>query len=120
MWFDLAWEAARLRRLKANLLNSSLAQGLEKVLSQVLDYTRRSELVHNWSIRDEEALAEVESILEQMGHSMDAAMAQTLANKINDVERIDRMLANAEARRHLVLREIDRHRAAVADRLRDA
>ena len=45
---------------------------------------------------------------------MDAVMAQTLANKLDDVERIDRMLANAEARRHLVLREIDRHRAAVA------
>lgn len=30
------------------------------------------------------------------------------------------MLANAEARRHLVLREIDRHRAAVAARLRYA
>ena len=30
------------------------------------------------------------------------------------------MLANAEARRHLVLREIDRHRAAVAARLRAA
>ena len=47
-------------------------------------------------------------------------MGQTLAAKINDIERIDRMLANAEARRHLVLREIDRHRAAVAARLRDA
>ena len=55
-----------------------------------------------------------------MGQSMDAVMAQTLAKKLDDVERIDRMLANAEARRHLVLREIDRHRAAVAARLRDA
>ena len=30
------------------------------------------------------------------------------------------MIANAEARRHVVLREIDRHRAAVAARLRAA
>ena len=47
-------------------------------------------------------------------------MAQTLSAKLDDIERIDRMLANAEARRHLVLREIDRHRAAVAARLRNA
>ena len=47
-------------------------------------------------------------------------MAQTLSSKIDDIERIDRMLANAEARRNLVLREIDRHRATVAARLRDA
>jgi hypothetical protein len=51
---------------------------------------------------------------------MDHVMAQTLSKKLDDIERIDRMLANAEARRHLVLREIDRHRAAVAARLRAA
>jgi hypothetical protein len=117
---DLAWEATRLRRLKTEFLNSSLAEGLDKVLGPVLDYTRRSELVHNWSIRDHEALTEVESILDQMGQSMDAVMAQTLAKKLDDIERIDRMLANAEGRRHFVLREVDRHRAAVAARLRDA
>lgn len=37
---------------------------------------------------------------------MGAVMAQTVAKKLDDIERIDRMLANAEARRHLVLREI--------------
>ena len=51
---------------------------------------------------------------------MDHVMAQTLSKKLDDIERIDRMLANAEARRHVVLREIDRHRAAVAARLRAA
>ena len=45
---------------------------------------------------------------------------KTLSAKLDDVERIDRMIANAEARRHVVLREIDRHRAAVAARLRAA
>jgi hypothetical protein len=45
-------------------------------------------------------------------------MAQTLSQKLDDVERIERMLAQAEGRRHVVLREVDRHRAAVASRLR--
>jgi hypothetical protein len=51
---------------------------------------------------------------------MDSIMSQTLSKKMDDVERIDRMLASAEARRHVVLREVDRHRAAVAARLQTA
>ena len=48
---------------------------------------------------------------------MEDVRAQTLSSKLDDIERIERMIANAESRRHLVLREMDRHRAAVAARL---
>jgi len=51
---------------------------------------------------------------------MDHVRAQTLAKKLDDIERIDRILTALETRRHLVLREMDRHRAAVAARLRAA
>ena len=37
-------------------------------------------------------------------------MAEALAEVIDAVERFDRMLASAEARRNNALREIDRHR----------
>ena len=47
-------------------------------------------------------------------------MAQTLAKRLDDVERIDRMIASSEGRRHAVLREVDRHREALAARLRQA
>jgi len=58
------------------------------------------------------------NFLNERGLTLDAITAETLSKKLDDVERIDRMIANAEARRHVVLREIDRHRAAVAARLR--
>lgn len=48
------------------------------------------------------------------GLTNDAVMAQTLALKIDQVERIDRVIADAEARRNVALREIDRHRATLA------
>lgn len=51
---------------------------------------------------------------------MDAVMAQTLAIKLDAIERIDRMIMSAEARRNAVLREMDRHRSALADALRRA
>jgi hypothetical protein len=41
---------------------------------------------------------------------MDAVMAHALSLKLNDTERIDRMIATAEVRRNAILREVDRHR----------
>src|SRR5688500_4964099 len=109
---DLAWDAIRLRRLKADLLNASLANGLEKVLSPLVSFESRA-LAESWYGRDKDAIKKVDRLLGQASQSMDAVMAQTFSVKLDDIERLDRMLANVEARRHLVLREIDRHRAAV-------
>jgi len=39
---------------------------------------------------------------------MDAVMAQTLSISLDDIERIDRMIATAEVRRNAILREVDR------------
>src|SRR5215217_2437421 len=105
---------------KASLLLSSTAAGLQKVLAPILEYSELEPLVEAWYGRDESALKKVATSLEQAGLTMDHVMAETLSAKLDDVERIDRMIANAEARRHVVLREIDRHRAAVAARLRAA
>jgi hypothetical protein len=44
---------------------------------------------------------------------------QTLESALNPVERIDQLTMRAEARRNAALREIDRHRAAFAQGLRD-
>jgi hypothetical protein len=40
--------------------------------------------------------------------------------RIETIERVDRMVAGAEARRHVALREIDRHRGTLAAALRQA
>ena len=69
---------------------------------------------------DEEASAEVERLLGRAGLTIDAVMAQTLAARIDDVERIDRMVTIAEARRDAVLREIRSRRAAFGQALRRA
>jgi hypothetical protein len=44
--------------------------------------------------------------------------ARTLAARIDEVERIDRMIASAEGRRSNVMREVERHRAGFAQVLR--
>jgi len=47
-------------------------------------------------------------------------MAQTLSINLDDIERIGRMIQVAEARRNVSLREINRHRETLSQKLRRA
>jgi len=47
-------------------------------------------------------------------------LAQAFSNKLDELDRIERMIANADARRINLLREVERRRTALGARLRDA
>jgi hypothetical protein len=125
---DLTWEIGRLRRLKAGLFNVGAYQSLSKVLEPLLDRGDDSTpdsdldeealseryLAENWFRRIPEAVERVDQLLDQAGLSMDAVNAQTLAENIEGMERIERMLAGLEARRNAILGEIDRRRESLA------
>jgi hypothetical protein len=115
---DLAWESLRWRRLKSNLLAASTHEGLEQVLKPLCGYMEADRLAESWARNEAAGRKEVKQLLASAGLSMDAVMAQTLALKISDIERIDRMVMTAEARRDATLREIERHRAALGQALR--
>ena len=57
-------------------------------------------------------------LLNKAGLTIDEATAKTLQKKLDCFERLDRMLASAEARRNNALREIDRHRDALGGGVR--
>jgi hypothetical protein len=117
---DLVWESIRLRHLKSQLLRAAAHEGLARVLKPLLDWQSADRLSRQWALGEEEAIAEVERLLGRAGLTIDAVMAQTLAARIDDVERIDRMVTIAEARRDAVLREIRARRAAFGQALRRA
>ena len=54
------------------------------------------------------------------GLTTDEVTAKTLESKLDSFERLDRMMASAEARRNNALREIDRHREALGGAVRQA
>ena len=116
---DLVWEALRLRRLKASLMTGTARKALAKVLRSI-SHPDPEEAAATWETRDAGAVELVESWLKESGFSMDVVMAQALRMRLDDIERIDRMITSAEMRRHAVLREVDRHRAALAEGLRRA
>jgi hypothetical protein len=114
----LVWEAFRLRRLKTCLMETAAPDGLAKVLSSFLPRTAVNEMVAGWAGRDSERIRQVEELLDQSGFTMEHVIAETLAERIEDIERIDRMIVSTEQRRSAMLREVDRHRASLASRLR--
>ncbi|MCJ2042957.1 hypothetical protein MKK58_00050 [Methylobacterium sp. J-078] len=114
---DLLWEVLRLRRLKGCLLAASVSQGLTQVLGSIVGLSEAIELVGGWCRGDQSMKDLVHHILDSAGLSFDAVLAEGLAARINEVDRIDRMIASAESRRNAILREISRHRDAVAMKL---
>ena len=114
---DLAWDGLRLRRLKVGLLNASLAEGLEEVLRPLVGPAEAIELASSWDFQKRSAIKRVGELLAKAAKTMIAVRAQTLAKMLDKIERIDRMIANVELRRHAALRELDRRRGALTPRL---
>ena len=116
---DLVWEVFRLRRLKAALMREDAFKGMLEVLSPrhslVPDYY---EIAKRWACGDRASTAMLEQVFATAGVTMDAVHAKTLALRIDEVERIDRMTMVAEGRRDSILREIDRYRVEFSQRLR--
>jgi hypothetical protein len=118
---DLLWESIRLRRLKAALMRANTHEGLAKLLAPLApNLFERNELVRAWFRRDREARQEVARLLEAADLGEATIAAQTLAAKLDTFERIDRLIAQTEARRNATLREVERRRESLARRLRDA
>lgn len=117
---DLLWETLRLRRLKAAFIRASAPEGLVRLLTRLVDGYKRNDLVDRWAAREPAAVREVKALLERAGLNEAAITGQTLATKIETIERVDRLIAQSEARRNAVLREVERRREMVARRLREA
>jgi len=117
---DLAWEVFRLRRIKAGLLAAATQNEIKRVLAEYLSDADAQELARNWTLNDKDARKEVQAYFDMVNLTLDGATARAFAMKIKNIELIDRMIASAEARRNIALREIERHRVSVAERLRRA
>jgi uncharacterized protein YcbX len=115
---DHVWETLRLRRLKANLMIATAGLGLAEVLKSIMDSCDADDLAKDWAARKPTAIKRVDKLLADTRLTMHAVMAQTLALRLDDIERIDRMIWNTEARRNAVLKEIDRHRETLSQNLR--
>jgi hypothetical protein len=111
---DLWWDAIRFRRLKTSFLAFHASNSLEQALGRAVGPPKAKQLARRVKARDAGTIEEVERILGETGSSIDAIVSRDLVDKLPSIAGIDAMAAGAEARRNSLLRELDRHRAALA------
>jgi hypothetical protein len=70
---------------------------------------KANELAQKYVRREPDAVTQV---------SIDDLLAKDLAERLDDIEQIDRLITIAESRRNTSLREIDRRRAVLGETLR--
>ena len=114
---DLVWDTFRLRRTKATMLSYRAAQEVRALLINHPDGPRMAQM---WAAGDEAAVKEVEQALRSVGSSGEHAISVAMCSSMQEVERLDRMLVSAEARRSAALRELDYHRGPFVQEVRRA
>jgi hypothetical protein len=92
---------------------------LEWILKDARD-RKVEDLVLGYVRHEPDAVTLVDEHLADAGMSLDHLLANALAGKLDDIERIDRLTAVAEGRRNASLREIDRRRILLGEALRRA
>jgi hypothetical protein len=95
----------------------SIGLNTVKVLNDARAH-KAKELVQQYVRREPNTVTLVDELLSSAGVSMDALMANALAEKLDYIERIDRLTTVAESRRNAMLHEIERRRAVLGETLR--
>ena len=81
-------------------MTATAYRGLQQILNPLVGFLEEEKLAKAWAARDQNAIKRVDKLLASAGLTMDAVMAQTLSISLDDIERIDRMIATAEVRRN--------------------
>jgi hypothetical protein len=111
---NLTWDTIRYRRAKADFLSFALYRAIQD------EFNGDDAVAQKWARQDPDDIEEIEKALATIGLSIDALLARVHVEELEKVERLDRLIASADARRNAAFRELERHRANLARVLRDA
>ncbi|WP_162560702.1 hypothetical protein [Methylobacterium durans] len=128
---DLIWESKRLQLWRSRILAQARLEAAEELMRPVLDANALSTdnpqvsmpyaglpLAVGWVAGIPGALNKFEEYMCQRGLTSADVSARAFQIKLADIERIDRLIANADHRRDTLLREIERKRANLGQKLR--
>lgn len=128
---DLVWEAKRWRRMR----NQILVQGrMNAVAELILPAFKRANpvriegitgssaeaLAAGWATGNTSSIEQVDKYLQERNLRTEDVTAHAFLLSLPAIERIDRMISLTEQRRDALIRDIERKRASVAQRLRAA
>lgn len=128
---DNVWEARRLKRWRAQILNRAKIRALEDMIHDgvrievgAINYNigvtfeDPAGLAAGWMTGDKAKTARVNELLVLSGRSDESVEAHGFLLQLSEIERIDRMRAAVDQRRDALLREIERRRSTRAQQLR--
>ena len=116
----LQWELQRLQESKIQLIHLKYEEGLREVLNSVLGEMNATFLLNERKRGMDNAQAKIDTLLQELELNSDSIIAQTMVLYLDEIERLDRMILSAEARRNNAVREVRFHRDALARDLRRA
>jgi hypothetical protein len=102
---------------KVNEILASIGQKMDDIL-YLARAAKAKELAQDYMRRKPRAVKLVHRLLAMSSVSIETLTVEALAQKLDYIERIDRLITIAEGRRNASLREIDRRRAALGETLR--
>jgi hypothetical protein len=123
----LVWEILRLRRSKAAIINSAFRDALTEVVTQLLrnpgerNYQLKGnseKLAREW-FSDPDVKKQIAGLLREFNLDETAIEAEAFRKSADDLERIDRLMASAEARRDKALVCIAQYRGDFGVLLRE-
>jgi hypothetical protein len=117
---QLANACARNDSVAVDKVNEALAR-IQLDMSDILyraQVRKAKELAQKYVRREPDAVTLVDEIVADASVSIDDLMTKALAQRLDNIERIDRLISIAESRRNTSLREIDRRRAVLGETLR--
>jgi hypothetical protein len=100
---------------------TEILAGIDLTMDDILGPARdrkAEELAQEYTRREPGAVKLIHELLAGASLSIEALMVENLAEKLDYIERIDRLTTIAESRRNASLREIDRRRAVLGEALR--
>ena len=98
---------------KVNDVLAGIDENMDNILYRARVH-KAKELAQKYVRREAGAVKLVHGLLARASVTIDALTVQALVNDFDYIERIDRLTTIAESRRNAGLREIDRHRATLA------
>lgn len=128
---DLVWEAKRLRRWRNQALVHGRVEAAAELMRPAFQRTNSvhiegitgpsvEALAEGWAIGNARSIEQVDKYLQERNLGPEDVTARAYLLSLPQMERIDRQLFLAEQRRDALLREIERKRAAFAQRMRTA
>jgi hypothetical protein len=102
---------------KVNTLLAAAGVSVDDV-HELARTNRAEELAKGYERHEPRATELVNELLDSAGLTIKSLMADAMAGKLDDIERIDRLATIAESRRNACLREIDRRQATLGEALR--